>query len=201
MTPETIKQLLEQQAETTDPMRSGNGGGDTGWRIMPHAPGCRLKRYGVICTCHLRTYAELDRLMDVMRDDRATPLLVTESGKVSLRALHWHVHHRYRRLDVTAKTVRYSQGRLVGLVERPGIPSSKVTPLTPSQAIVGQAAGWETHLSEQRHKRSKNARDVRVLVASWHRDVRQPLVDLGVQWIASAWALEKVTDVLQEVAA
>lgn len=198
---ETVKTLLEQQHDHTDPMRSGNGGGDTGWRIMPHAPGCRLKRYGVICTCHLRQYAELDRLMSHMRDDRQTPLFDVGDDRVSLRSLHWHVHHRYRRTEVTAKTVRYSQGRLVGVVERPGVATSKVTPMSSNQAIVGQAAGWETHLSEQRHKRSKNARDVRVLVASWHRDVRPVLVDLGVRWIANSWALERVAPELVEVAA
>lgn len=202
MNADTVRTLLEQQAEAVDPMRSGGGFGAGGLTLMPHAAHCLIQSSSTRrCTCHLRAFVELDRLMEAMRVDRAHPLLDLGDEKVSLRALHWHVHHRYRRIDISAKTVRYVQGRLLGVVDRPGVPTTKVTPLQPFQAIVGRATGWETHVQEQRHKRSKNARDARVMVASWHRDVRPTLVDAGVVWLASNWALTAVPNELQEAAA
>lgn len=202
MNADTVRTLLEQQHELTDPMRSGGGFGAGGMTLMPHAAHCQIQSSSSRrCTCHLRAFVELDRLMEAMRVDRQHPLLEVGDERVSLRALHWHLHQRYRRIDTSAKTVRYIQGRLVGVVDRPGVPTTKVTPLSASQAIVGRATGWETHVQEQRHKRSKNARDARVMVASWHRDVKPMMVDLGVSWIAGHWALAAVADELQEAAA
>lgn len=207
----TVRTLLEQHSEITDPMRSGNGGDGGGLKLMPHSPGCLMRKVRrdeyqrpiwtpAVCTCHLRDHVELDRLLEMMRVDRG-PLLAIADERVSVRALRWHVIHRYLRVTTSAKTVRFLNGRTVGIVERPDVPTSRVTPLTDHQDVLIKPAGWETHLAEQRHKRSKNARDARVLIATWHHDVKLPLVDAGVVWIASNWAHTKAPELLQEAAA
>jgi len=57
---QTIIQLLEQLHELTDPVRAGNGDGQTGMLLMPHAKDCVInaKVLPPRCTCHLRSVTE-----------------------------------------------------------------------------------------------------------------------------------------------
>ena len=68
-------------------------------------------------------------------------------------------------------------------------------------AVLQKPASFETHIREQRHKRSKNALDVRVRLATWNPQVQAALVDEGVGWIAHHWALKPVAAELDQVAA
>lgn len=211
MNPATVKTLLENHSELTDPMRSGNGGDSSGVKLMPHATGCLMRKtrrdaYNrpiwtpAICTCHLRDHVELGRQLETMRVDRG-PLHHVGLDRVSLRALRWHIIHRYLRATTTAKTVRILHGKTVGIVEKPDNPTSRVTPLTPHQEVIGKPTGWETHLAEQRQKRSKNSRDMRVLITTWHHDVRPELVEHGIVWIAHNWATRSSSRQPENIAA
>lgn len=175
----TIIELLEQLHELTDPVRAGNGDGQAGLLLMPHAKECRMfaKDGRSFCTCHLRAVTELERLLRVMRDDHHASLLVLPDGeKVSLRACWWNINERYLRCVSTTRDVWWQQARWRGLSQH--------------QAIVAQPGGWKLALATERSKRNKASLAVRVRVVTWDAKVRPAVVERGVQWVAESWALE-----------
>lgn len=187
---EVIVALLESYSELTDPRQSGNGGNRTGLTLQAHAHHCAiyhdrpkdqipLSRTGIGlfagCTCHLAQYRELDRLLDVMQGER--------------RSQWWHLNERYLRCEHTLKTVRFVRGTTVGIVTGHAA-TLKVHPLgTHQELVIGKSVNWEAALQEQRHKRSQTPLDRKVLVAAWNPSVRMQKVKLGVDWLASSWAL------------
>jgi hypothetical protein len=73
---DVIVQLLERMHELTDPVRAGNGNGQTGMLLMPHSPDCAVTRTAPPrCSCALRSLVELERLLRVMRDSGHDPLV------------------------------------------------------------------------------------------------------------------------------
>lgn len=81
---DVIVHLLERLNELVDPVRAGNGDGQTGLLLMPatYTPSVR----------------ELERLLVVMRLDRSESLLLLGNGrKASVRACWWHLNERYLR--------------------------------------------------------------------------------------------------------
>lgn len=196
----TIRTMLEQHHWLTDPQRSGNGGSSTGLLLTPHEPRCRLlakdtipPRYDKpICTCRYQHYAELNRLLETMRTDRAHELV---NGEHSIRSLCWHIVERYLRCTFTPKTVQVVAGKPIGIVTkqlRNGSYRQTVTPLNHHQTLVhADASTWETVLADQRRKRSATPTEMRINVATWNGAVAPAKVNLGIHWIADHWSLTR----------
>lgn len=195
-----IRTLLERRHEFTDPQRSGNGGDRNGLKLMPHEPRCSLLAKDSfppvyrrpICTCRYQHYAELDRLLEAMRVDRAHQLI--GDAKHSLRSLHWHVRERYLSCDHTPKIIQFVAGKAIGIVgkklDQAGRYRPTVTPLAANQALVeAKPVNWEAEVAQQRRRRSRTPVEGRVIVATWNIAVTPAKVELGVGWIADSWAL------------
>src|SRR4051812_41632757 len=112
---EVITTLLERLPELVDPMQSGNGLGDTGLRLMPPT--------------YTASVREIERLLRLMRDDRASPLvrLLDKNGaptgeKASVRSLWWHLTERYVRCRQSTKDVpvrrKAKHGKTLLVIER-----------------------------------------------------------------------------------
>ena len=111
---EVVTQLLERYNEFVDPMQSGNGDGDTGLRLMP--------------ATYTSSVRELERILRVMREDRAASLVRLKTGeKASVRSLWWHVNQRYIACSSSLKDVRVRRkaknGKHVVVIERRLVPA------------------------------------------------------------------------------
>lgn len=91
---QTITQLLERWTELNDPVRTGNGGNDTGLRLMPHDPKCLLNRKAdattwtpAKCTCSRQALAHLEKLLATLQTERHN--------------IWWHLNERYIRAQQT----------------------------------------------------------------------------------------------------
>lgn len=199
---DTIRTLLERRHELTDPQRSGNGHGSGGVTLMPHEPRCNLLARDAkppakpvyrqpVCTCRYRNYAELDRLLEHMRADRAAALI--GDAKHSLRSLHWHIRERYLNCDYAVKTIQFVAGRAVGVAGKRldrGAYRPTVTPLARNQALVeAKPVNWEAEVAMQRRRRAHTPVESRVIVATWNAEVQPVKVELGIGWIAASWTL------------
>lgn len=172
---DTIVQLLERMQDLLDPVRAGNGDGQTGMLLMPHSADCALTRTAPpLCTCALRSLVELERLLAVMRDSRHQPLLEHDGQRVSLRALWWHVTERYLRCDTVVRDVTWRAGRWQ----------------IAHGTVVAQPGGWELALVAERGKRRQRGVPVRVRVVTWHPGVDPAKVGRGVAWLADNWGLQ-----------
>lgn len=173
-----IEALLEQYAELTDPVRAGNGNGQTGLLLMPHSKECAVTRTSPPrCTCVLRSMLELERLLAAMRDDRHAHLLHLGDGtKVSVRALWWQLNERYLRCNTSIRTLSWKGGKWHGLT---------------NGTVVAQPGGWQLALATERTKKRKTSTtQARVRVVTWHPDVRTVKVEKAVGWLADNWALD-----------
>lgn len=174
----TITEILEQITDLTDPVRAGNGNGQTGLLLMPHAHDCAVTRTSPPrCTCALRSAIEVLRLLALMRDDRHAPLLhLPDGSKVSVRSLWWQLNERYLRCNTSIRTLHWKAGRWHGLN---------------NGTVVAQPGGWQLALAAERTKKRKTATtQARVRVVTWHPDVRTVKVERAVGWLADNWALE-----------
>lgn len=174
---QTIIQLLEQLHELTDPVRAGNGDGQTGMLLMPHAKECRMfaKDGASYCTCHLRAVSELQRLLGVMRDDRNASLLVLPDGeKVSLRACWWNLNERYLRCQSSTRDLTWRAGRWQGLSHG---------------SVAAQPGGWQVAFAKEAAAKRRRGAQIRVRVVTWDSGVRLPVVERAVEWLSESWAL------------
>jgi hypothetical protein len=172
---DVIVQLLERMHELLDPVRAGNGDGQTGMLLMPHSPDCAVTRSSPPrCSCALRSLVELERLLRVMRDSGHDPLNVLPSGeRVSTRTLWWNLNERYLRCETALREVTWRSGRWQ----------------LSHGSVVAQPGGWEQALVAERSRRRQRGIPVRVLVVTWHPGVDEARVAAGVGWLAANWGL------------
>lgn len=173
---DVIVQLLERMQDLLDPVRAGNGDGQTGMLLMPHSPDCALTRTAPPrCSCALRSLVELERLLRVMRDNPHGSLLELSSGeRVSTRALWWHLNERFLRCTTAVRDVTWRGNHWQGLSHA---------------AVVAQPGGWQLAWASESPRRRQRGVAFRCKVITWHPDVRSQLVDAGVAWLADNWGL------------
>lgn len=161
---DVIRQLLERYAEFTDPLNgpAGAPGDGDGLALMPRT--------------YTASVRELERLLCTMRQDRHRALLTLASGeKVSVRSCWWHVTERYLRCSTRQRSVRWLRGQWVDL--------------RPNEHVIGKPGGWELTLADGRTRKKATPTEFVVVVQTWDAAVRSKLVDRGVEWLASEWAL------------
>lgn len=171
----TIGEILEQLPELTDPVRAGNGDGQTWLRLMPHEPSCRIRDWKPPrCTCAYSSAAEVVRLLQVMRDDRVHFVTMPAGGTVTLHRLWWNLNERYLRATTSTRELGWRQGQFAGLASY--------------QTVVAQPNGWQLALAKERTRRKQAHTLIRVRVATWSPNVDRAQVARGIGWMADNWA-------------
>lgn len=170
-----IVSILEQLPELVDPVRAGNGDGQTWLRLMPHEPSCHIRDWKPpTCTCSLQCALEVQRLLYVMRDSSLLSLM-PDGSMVPVRTLWWHLNQRYMRCSTSTRELGWRSGRYSGLPEH--------------SAIAAQPGAWHLALAAERTRRKNKGTMIRVRVVTWDPQVRRPLLDRATRWLSDAWSL------------
>lgn len=133
---EVLVVLLERYQELVDPLNGPSGVAGDGESVV---------RMPITYTASVR---ELERLLRVMREDRSEPLQLVGGRKVSVRALWWHVYHRY--IASTTRTVdvevlkRGKNGKRHRDIERRAVPcyDRAVNPVLVAAGVSWMAEAW-----------------------------------------------------------
>lgn len=132
---EVISELLSRYHELVEPgVREGLAGTGEALALMP--------------ATYTASVREIERLLRSMREDRSEALQLVGDRKVSVRALWWHVHHRY--IAATTRTVdvevlkRGKNGKRHRDIERRAVPcfDRAVNPVLVGAGVAWMAENW-----------------------------------------------------------